>query len=353
MRPLHLVIPLAVALGASAAPFMAQAQVGLDVSITTAPPELPVYDQPPLPAPGYIFMPGYWAYGYSGYYWVPGTWVEPPEAGLLWTPGYWGWNEGRYIFNTGYWGPTVGYYGGINYGFGYGGLGYEGGYWRGGSFFYNSRVNNFGGVRVTNVFERNVTNVTINRYSFNGPNGVNRQATPAELAAARAPHVPPTAMQTQHIQAAQQNRALLASVNHGRPAVLATPRPAAFGRAPGPAPAGSHAGIQAAGPHPVARSVPLARPYGAAPHPTESGATGMRGTGNTPSYTPNRGAGPGPMPRAAAPDRATEMAPRPRAVEAPPASMHGPGAAPVQAARPMPAPPPRPAAAPREEKPKR
>ena len=228
MRPLHLLIPLAVALGASAAPYAAQAQVGLDVSITVAPPELPVYEQPPLPEPGYIFMPGYWAYGDAGYYWVPGTWVEPPQPGLLWTPGYWGWNGGRYLFNTGYWGPTVGFYGGINYGFGYGGIGYEGGYWRGGSFFYNRTVNNFGGVHVTNVFERNVTNVTVNRYSFNGPNGVARQPSAVELAAARAPHVPPTAMQIQHSQAAAQNRALLASVNHGRPAVLATARPADF-----------------------------------------------------------------------------------------------------------------------------
>ena len=64
------------------------------VSITVAPPVLPVYDQPPIPAPGYIWTPGYWAWGDDGYYWVPGTWVEPPAVGLLWTPGYWGWHDG-------------------------------------------------------------------------------------------------------------------------------------------------------------------------------------------------------------------------------------------------------------------
>ena len=64
------------------------AQVSLSVSITVAPPQLPVYTQPPIPAPGYIWTPGYWAYGPEGYYWIPGTWVEPPAVGLLWTPAY-------------------------------------------------------------------------------------------------------------------------------------------------------------------------------------------------------------------------------------------------------------------------
>ena len=57
------------------------------VSITIAPPVLPVYVQPALPGPGYIWTPGYWAYGDDDYYWVPGTWVLPPTVGLLWTPG--------------------------------------------------------------------------------------------------------------------------------------------------------------------------------------------------------------------------------------------------------------------------
>ena len=70
------------------------AQVG--VSITIAPPALPVYTQPPVPAPGYLWTPGYWAYGPDGYYWVPGTWVQPPTVGLLWTPGYWGWSGGAF-----------------------------------------------------------------------------------------------------------------------------------------------------------------------------------------------------------------------------------------------------------------
>src|SRR6516225_11365812 len=60
------------------APDYAQDSGGIAVDV--APPPLPVYDQPPIPAPGYIWTPGYWAWDdATGYYWVPGTWVLPPE----------------------------------------------------------------------------------------------------------------------------------------------------------------------------------------------------------------------------------------------------------------------------------
>src|SRR5258707_8356727 len=97
------------------------------VSITIAPPALLVYEQPFCPADGYIWVPGYWAYGDDGYYWVPGVWVEPPRMGVLWTPGYYGFEGAAYTWHEGYWGPHVGFYGGINYGFGYGGVGFIGG----------------------------------------------------------------------------------------------------------------------------------------------------------------------------------------------------------------------------------
>ena len=105
----------------------AYAQIG--ISISFAPPELPVYEQPLCPGEGYLWTPGYWAYAYDfdDYYWVPGTWVMPPEPELLWTPGYWAWNDGVYAYNEGYWGPEVGFYGGVSYGYGYGGvLGFQG-----------------------------------------------------------------------------------------------------------------------------------------------------------------------------------------------------------------------------------
>ena len=61
-------------------------------------------------------------------------------VGVLWTPGYWGWGGSAFLWHEGYWGPHVGFYGGINYGFGYGGVGFFGGRWDGGHFAYNTAV---------------------------------------------------------------------------------------------------------------------------------------------------------------------------------------------------------------------
>jgi hypothetical protein len=203
---------------------------GVFISVGFGPPALPVYVQPPCPAPGYLWTPGYWAYGPEGYFWVPGTWVAAPQPGLLWTPGYWGWGGDAFIFHAGYWGPTIGFYGGINYGYGYGGLGYQGGYWRNGGFFYNRTVNNVSTTNVTNVYNTTVVNnTTVNHVSYNGgTGGITAQPTAAEQAAARQKHIAPTAMQTRHETAAASNRQLLASVNHGRPAIAATAKPGEF-----------------------------------------------------------------------------------------------------------------------------
>src|SRR5665213_4011422 len=91
-------------------------KAGIDISINIAPPALPVYTQPPCPRDGYLWTPGYWAWGSEGYFWVPGVWVAPPRVGVLWTPGYWGFGGGIYAWHAGYWGPHVGFYGGVNYG---------------------------------------------------------------------------------------------------------------------------------------------------------------------------------------------------------------------------------------------
>ena len=207
------------------------AHAGIFISVGIAPPPLPVYTQPPLPGDGYIWTPGYWAWADSGYYWVPGVWVLPPQSGFLWTPAYWGWEGGRYRFYEGYWGPHVGYYGGINYGFGYGGVGFDGGYWRGGGFFYNRAVSNFGRVHITNVYSRtvNVTNVRYNRISYNGGNGgIPYRANAQEQAFQREHHVAPTGEQSSHQSFAQRDPQQRFAENHGTPAVRAAATPAAF-----------------------------------------------------------------------------------------------------------------------------
>ena len=195
------------------------ASAGVAISITVAPPVLPVYVQPPCPTDGYLWTPGYWAWGPDGYYWVPGVWVAPPRVGVLWTPGYWGFVGGNYLWHAGYWGPHVGFYGGVNYGFGYGGVGFGGGVWVGSAFRYNTAVLNVNNTVVRNVYvDRTViNNVTVNHTSFNGPGGIRAQASAQEQAAAREQHFQATANQMSHEQNFAHDRTALASVNNGHP----------------------------------------------------------------------------------------------------------------------------------------
>jgi hypothetical protein len=220
------------ALAVLAAPVASPAaSIAIGISVGIAPPPIPVYTQPVCPGPGYMWTPGYWAYDpANGYYWVPGTWVMAPTVGFLWTPGYWGWGGGAFFWHPGYWGPHVGFYGGINYGFGYNGVGFVGGEWRGREFFYNRSVNNFGGARFDHVYYRPVANnFAVNRVSYNGgAGGLGARPTAGELAAERERHIEATSMQRQHETAAHNERSQFASVNHGRPGVAATGRPGEF-----------------------------------------------------------------------------------------------------------------------------
>jgi hypothetical protein len=250
-----------------------QAFVTIGVSINVAPPELPVYEQPPVPAPGYLWTPGYWAWSADAgsYYWVPGTWVEAPQPGFLWTPGYWGWNNGLYVWNGGYWGPHIGFYGGVNYGFGYGGVGFEGGYWDHGAFRYNGAYSNVrGNTQITNVYTKTVVNnTTINNVSYNGgTGGVRAQPTTEELAAQHEQHLPPVAAQTQHEQTASHNPAMLASTNHGHPAIAATAKPGEFS---GPGVVAAHGAV------PVSHTAVAPRPAVTAPPASKVNTAGVPG----------------------------------------------------------------------------
>jgi hypothetical protein len=391
MSRYRFVVPVLLSLGAAAGPSAAFGQVGISVNITIAPPPLPIYVQPAIPAPGYIWTPGYWAYGPDGYYWVPGTWIQPPQVGLLWTPAWWGWNNGAYVFNDGYWGSTVGFYGGINYGFGYGGSGYQGGYWNRGAFYYNRNVNNISNVHITNVYNRTVINNNTH-VSFNGgQGGISARPSAQQLAYEHAQHTPPTAVQTQHIEAARTNHALLASVNNGRPPIAATARPGEFTgkgivparsaggpvhlapaqhatpaatgaphEAPGPA-ITPHPGTPGAAPAlrtPAETGHPAAAPHeGTVTPETHAPASEVHGA-PTPETHPTQEVHPGPAavhPEAAphpetVPHPEAAPAARPEAVPAPhPVTAPHPEAAPRPAAAPHPEVAPRPAAAPHPE----
>ena len=281
-----LLLGMGVAIASAPTASHAQIGIGINISVNFAPPALPVYVQPAIPAPGYFWTPGYWAWDdvWDDYYWVPGTWVQPPVVGVLWTPGYWGWNNGNYVFNTGYWGPTIGFYGGVSYGFGYTGVGYAGGYWQGGHLFYNTAVNNVAGVTITNVYNKTVIVNNTTNVSFNGPGGVTAKPTAAEQAAATQKHIAPTAEQTKQVTAAKALPANHASVNAGKPAVAATPK-AGVMKGPGVVAAKSAPTFRrpanappAKIPPAVAKTLPPAK--GAAPA-KGAGATTAKGAGPT------------------------------------------------------------------------
>jgi len=194
--------------------------------VNVAPPPLPSYEQPVIPAEGYLWVPGFWAWRKSvpDYFWVPGTWVRPPQSGLLWTPPYWSRVEGGYAFHAGYWAAEVGFYGGINYGFGFNGNGYQGGRWDHGAFAYNRAVNNLGSLDIGSVYNKAVTtDDSTSCLSFNG----GRRGTAArpsehqeELASGQ--NTGATAEQQKHFELAAMDRSLYSKLNNGVPGVAAT-----------------------------------------------------------------------------------------------------------------------------------
>jgi hypothetical protein len=299
------------------------------------PPPLPEYSQPECPGENYEWTPGYWANGSQGYYWVPGAWVLAPFVGALWTPPYWSYSNNRYRWHHGYWGSHVGFYGGVNYGFGYVGRGYEGGYWHGNDFDYNRSVNNVNTTVVRNVYDYRVTNYTTNRVSYDGgPGGLNARPTVAEVAVLHEQRIAPVPAQVQHMQQAQQNRAQFAAVNHGRPQEVAAarPLPTAY-KAPAAAPtavpgARPMARVNPPAPAPASRNEPNARPGQPNPQPAPArpeerpAARGGQPTPAKPEERPGARPGqPAPATRPGQPAPAT----RPEARPTPHAAQPAPG----------------------------
>jgi hypothetical protein len=108
----------------------------------------------------------------------------------------------------------------VNYGFGYVGTGFVGGFWSGSVFRYNAAVINVNRAVIRNVYaDRTVIRNTtvVNRVSFNGPGGVRTQPSYQERMAMHERHFQPTQSQMAHREDAGRNRENFASFNHGRP----------------------------------------------------------------------------------------------------------------------------------------
>ncbi len=235
------------------------------------PPPLPDYMQPPCPGDNYLWTPGYWNYASAGYYWVPGAWVLAPWVGALWTPPWWGYQNGAYVFHTGYWGPHIGFYGDIDYGFGYTGRGYYGAYWNRGTVYYNRSVTVLNTNSVHNVYNYAAPANRGPRTSYNGGRGgIEARPTPQESAAARFPRTAPVAAQTAHVREASLNHGQFATAGRAAPAALAASRPLTTAyKAPEAKP--PEAAVRAAAhPAPETRSQPQLTPRPAAPQAERS-----------------------------------------------------------------------------------
>jgi hypothetical protein len=113
--------------------------------------------------------------------------IEPPPlpgVGLLWTPGYWAYEGAVYRFHPGYWGPHVGYYGGINYGFGYFGAGFVGGRWVGKTYANNRSVNHLSPNVIHKAYDEPAApNANLSKVSYHGgPHGTTTASNPTVVA---------------------------------------------------------------------------------------------------------------------------------------------------------------------------
>jgi hypothetical protein len=238
------------------------------VEASEPPPPLPEYSQPPCPGDNYMWTPGYWSYASAGYYWVPGAWVMAPWVGALWTPPWWGYSNGAYLWHAGFWGSHIGFYGGINYGFGYTGRGYYGAYWNNGAVYYNRTVTNVNVTIVRNVYNYSVTNNYV-RVSYNGGRGgIEARPTPQELAVTRDPRMAAVPAQVQYARQASADRAQFVAAGAAWPAALALARPLSTSyKAPASRPPAAALRAARPTPEPRAQVQPNERPGAPAARP--------------------------------------------------------------------------------------
>ena len=175
------------------------------------------------PTPGYLWVPGYWAWDNDiGYYWVPGTWVLPPEpehldARILGL-GRRVLRFSRRVLGTAHrllWRSRLRFR-----------LRWRRlrrrllAQWR---FFLQPNSQQHLKVAITNVYSKTIIINNRTNVSFNGgAGGTTTKPTPEQLAIAQEHHVAATANQTRHAQEAAKDPALSLANNHGHPTVAAT-----------------------------------------------------------------------------------------------------------------------------------
>ncbi len=73
-----------------------------EVVVTEAPPPIQTEVIVEAPGPGYIWVPGYWAWQ-GRWVWVRGSWVLPPHPRALWIRGHWVHRGHGYVWIGGHW----------------------------------------------------------------------------------------------------------------------------------------------------------------------------------------------------------------------------------------------------------
>ncbi len=70
--------------------------------ISQPPPPPPAEAVIPAPAPGYVWISGYWSWQ-GRWVWVPGAWAVRPHPHAYWVPGHWVHRGHGYIWIGGHW----------------------------------------------------------------------------------------------------------------------------------------------------------------------------------------------------------------------------------------------------------
>ena len=143
------------------APTPPQFSVSVGATIGAPPPPLPVYAQPPLRRRTTSGTPATGA-GERSVLLGSGNLVAGASARPVLDAGVLASLARRLRLEPSYWGSSVGFYGGVNYGFGYYGTGFVAGVWAGNNFRYNTAVANVNRTVIHNTYvDKTVTNKNV------------------------------------------------------------------------------------------------------------------------------------------------------------------------------------------------
>lgn len=86
-------------LAGAAAPAFAGVDVGIVIGVA---PPVPMVEVVPVARPGYVWVPGYWAWHRDRHIWLRGHWVVE-RPGYVWVPDRWIQHGPQWQLQRGYW----------------------------------------------------------------------------------------------------------------------------------------------------------------------------------------------------------------------------------------------------------